>query len=163
MTFKVGTIINDKGFEKAMKSIGFLRSMDVRVGYIKDSTDRKETGDTNAGLAYFHNFGAPKRNIPPRPYLEPALNKTREQCLNIMRAGMREALAGSADAERKTLVRCGTIIRDAAKEIIRNQEGFAPLSERTLIQRQQKKFKGTKALIHTGQLLNAITFEVKDA
>lgn len=152
-----------RAFEKLMKSLGFLRSMDVKVGYVaKKNSPRQIDGNNNASLAYLHNFGSPKGKIPARPYLAPALDNTRARCLGFMRSGLRSALSGDAEAEKRTLTQCGTVIRDEAKRILTAQEGFKPLSPKTLQARTRIGFKGTKALIHTGQLRNAITFEVKE-
>jgi hypothetical protein len=160
-----------RAFEKLMKSLGFLRSMDVKVGYVaKKNTPRQIDGNNNASLAYLHNFGSPKGKIPARPYLAPALEATRGRCIDLMRMGLREALQGDATAEKSTLLNCGSAIQNEAKEIIRKQIGFAPLSPKTIQARRRKKteknplepFMGTHALQRTGQLLNGITVEVKE-
>lgn len=82
--------------------------------------------------------------------------------MNFLRNGLRDAFTGDDQAQKRSLSQCGAAIRDKAKDIIRTQDGFEPLSPRTIKARQHIGFKGTKALIHTGQLLNSITFQVTE-
>ena len=131
----VGNVINDDAFKRLMKASGFLRSMDVKVGIVgsKDSI-RKDEPIQNAQIAAIQEFGSP----------------------------VRDAFSGDDQAQKRSLSQCGAAIRDKAKDIIRTQDGFEPLSPRTIKARQHIGFKGTKALIHTGQLLNSITFQVTE-
>ena len=155
----VGNVINDDAFKRLMKASGFLRSMDVKVGIVgsKDSI-RKDEPIQNAQIAAIQEFGSPVRNIPPRPFLVPALEANRAKCMNSLRNGLRDAFSGDDQAQKRSLSQC----RDKAKDIIRTQDDFEPLSPRTIKARQRIGFKGTKALIHTGQLLNSITFQVTE-
>ena len=159
----VGNVINDDAFKRLMKASGFLRSMDVKVGIVgsKDSI-RKDEPIQNAQIAAIQEFGSPVRNIPPRPFLVPALEANRAKCMNFLRNGLRDAFSGDDQAQKRSLSQCGAAIRDKAKDIIRTQDGFEPLSPRTIKARHRIGFKGTKALIHTGQLLNSITFQVTE-
>ena len=80
----VGNVINDDAFKRLMKASGFLRSMDVKVGIVgsKDSI-RKDEPIQNAQIAAIQEFGSPVRNIPPRPFLVPALEANRAKCMNF--------------------------------------------------------------------------------
>ena len=62
----------------------------------------------------------------------------------------------------KGLNAAGLIAQASVKNRIRNGVGFAPLSEKTLAQRKAQGKSGTKPLIRTGQLLNSITYVVKE-
>src|SRR5579884_1121761 len=51
-----------------------LKRAEVLVGVPSDTTPRQEQKEmNNATLAAIHTYGSPLRNIPPRPFLEPAI------------------------------------------------------------------------------------------
>ena len=64
---------------------------------------------------------------------------------------------------KNALTIVGTGFRDQAKANIREQYKMKPLSEETLEMRRRRGLDRTKALIDTGQLLNAIHFRVINA
>jgi hypothetical protein len=78
---------------------------------------------------------------------------------------MKEAAEKGMDdveAVDKGLNAAGLLAQAAVKNWMRKGEGFAPLSPRTIAARQRQGAQGTKPLIRTGQLLNAITYVVTD-
>ena len=56
----------------------------------------------------------------------------------------------------------GKIGRGEIEQPVPDQEGFPGPAESTLAAREAVGFKGTKSLIVTGQLRNAITFVVRE-
>lgn len=114
----------------------------------------------NAGLAYLHENGAPKSNIPARPFLVPGVRDAAPGAIAHMKAGALAELQTPGGLE-KGLHRAGLHAQAVVKKRIVAQEGFAPLSPRTLKARLAAGFNGTKALIRTAQLLNSITYVVR--
>lgn len=132
----------------------------VYVGVPGNESERSED-ITNVSLAYIHDRGSPKVNIPARPFLQPGIDSARAQ----IEARMKKAAASpnwSPALLDQTLEQVGTIAQSSVKKQIRSQEGFTPLAKSTLKAREKKGFKGTKALIHTGKLLNSISYVVRD-
>lgn len=143
-----------EGFKKA-------RPQYVMVGYVRGhNKEIRKEGDYNAFIGYIQEHGSPFRNIHARPFLMPALKSSADVAESLISQGMsRELVQPGAIAQG--LGQAGTLIRDKAKSNIVNSVGMKALSPVTLKAREKIGFKGTKPLIHTGQLLNSITYVVK--
>lgn len=115
----------------------------------------------NAALGYIHENGSPKRNIPARPFLVPAVREVSPKVVKIMKEAAEKGMddVGAVD---KGLNAAGLLAQAAVKNWMRKGEGFAPLLPRTIDARKRQGAKGTKPLIRTGQLLNSITYVVTD-
>lgn len=173
-----------------MAQLGFLSDEDVRVGYVGDVQERKpktfkvkplenKAGTkgvpakrssamtvtvpagplNNATLAYIHEHGT--ATIPARPFLIPVMDQSGRFVQTELAKAMRGAITKfDKGAMHTALMRIGLYMQDKAKENI-NEQRFKELSERR--KKQKERITGQskeKALILTGQLLNAITFEV---
>ena len=112
-------------------------------------------GLDNATLGRIHETGSAIKNIPPRPFLMPAI----EEFTNGGELGV--IMAKYSKEDTKTML---SIIGMAAsvkvKKRIVDQTGFTALSMRTMQARQKRGFKGEKALIESGSMLNSITYRV---
>ena len=146
-----------KGIERFQKT----KPQFVSVGFIQGvKQNRKADESTNAGLAYINEHGSPYRHIPARPFLIPAFNASADLAESLISQGMSRELVQPGSIAQG-LGQAGTLIRDKAKSNIVNSVGMKALSPVTLKAREKIGFKGTKPLIHTGQLLNSITYVVK--
>jgi hypothetical protein len=146
------------------KVFGALASMTRRrvlVGVPSDKSARKAEPITNASLAYIHDNGSPAASIPARPFMLPGIAKARPKAVAVLKAAAAKGFTDSTAVERG-LNAAGLICASEIKNVVRSQEGFAPLAASTLASRKRRKFTGTKALIETGQLLNSITYVVRD-
>lgn len=131
----------------------------VMVGVPEDKSGRKsEEPITNAALAYIHNFGSPDNNIPSRPFMEIGLKAARDEIASEM---SRAAASPDLNKMYQHLNRAGLKASQSIKNAINEQDGIEPLAGSTLRARERRGFKGTKALIETGQLRNSITWVVK--
>lgn len=153
------------GTEKFKKGLSALMGLDVLVGIPEQANERKEDdeefdGMSNAAIGYVQEFGSDIAGIPPRPHLIPGVKKVASEVADeFKKAG---ALAFSdPGAVMKHYNRAGIIASQSVKKVINDQDGFTPLSDYTLAQREAEGFKGEKALIRTGQYRNAITYVVK--
>lgn len=145
-----------------LKAIQTMAQKDVLVGIPEAENTRKDDPDIgNATIGFINENGSPARNIPARPFLVPGVRAAADRCANVLKIGAQAAFHDPAALD-KALNGAGQIARDSVKRRITSQEGFAPLAESTIAARERKGFKGTKALIRTGQLLNSITYVVKD-
>ena len=117
----------------------------------------------NAALGFIHENGSPARNIPARPFLVPGMKDAQDEAVAMLEMPTAESLTKGHDVLKRGLERAGLVCQAKVKKRIVSQEGFAPLSPRTIAARQRRGYQGTKALIRTGQLLNSITYVVREA
>jgi hypothetical protein len=125
------------------------------IGIPAEKTQRRERGLNNAAIAYIQEFGAPNAGIPPRPFLIPGVNDNKDKAQKAIEAFLkrRETIENAYSA-------AGMILVAGVKRRI-TQGIPPPLAESTLKARKRIGFKGTKPLIHTGQLVNSITYVIR--
>lgn len=146
-------------FNKIIKS--FKRDA-VLVGIPEQDAERKETDPiNNAALLAINEFGSPLNNIPPRPAMAIGIRNAQDAIAEQFKLAAKGALTKGLAALPVAYNRVGLIASNSVKKAINAQEGLAPPSEATLAAREAAGFKGTKALIVTGQMRNAITYVVK--
>ena len=147
--------------------INRFRNDEVLVGIPEQETVRKDTGENepepinNAALLFINNFGSPAQNIPARPVMELGIQDAQKEIADQFRLAVVNGFKQGVSALSVYYNRVGLIASNAVKKRINSQEGFAPPSDRTLATRESRGFKGTKALIVSGQMRNAITYVVK--
>lgn len=161
VNFKV-TTKDDGRLARALRNLKSFSSASVHVGFLRGVQQHRK-GDplTNAFLGYIHEYGSEVADIPARPFLRPALKAKRKDAADRIEKALVKASDGDLFAVPQALAVIGTDIRDTAKENIIASAGMAPLKASTLRARQRSGFKGTKPLVRTAQLLNAITYKVK--
>lgn len=163
--------------------VGFPEETDAR----KPDPDEKGTPINNATIAYVQDNGSPELNIPPRPFMIPAMQECSgkvgavlgQGALAVTKLGKRR----DPDAIRKVFMTAGLVAQTALRKKI--NEGIPPpLSEATLRKRANRGGKGkgrkgaiqelanraaglpasiqlAKPLIDTGQLRNAAIYVVR--
>lgn len=139
----------------------------VLVGIPAEKGDRRD-GDpiTNAALLAINNFGSPANNIPARPVMEVGIRNAQDALAEQFKKAAKEALKKGISALDVYYERAGMIASNSIKKAINDQDfdGAPGPSEATLRARQyigKTGFKGTKSLVVTGQMRNAITYVVK--
>jgi phage gpG-like protein len=149
--------------EAALKRLGRGR---VLVGIPADHALRKpEPGEAsapnNAMLGFIHENGSPASNIPARPFLVPGIQEAKEPIADLLEGDIKKTLTtGGGRSPEQTLHAVGILAQNAVRKKIVDGP-FAPLKPKTLAARRRKGRKGTKPLIDTGQLKNAITYVVE--
>lgn len=119
----------------------------LRVGFLSNAT--YPNGTPVAMIAAIHNWGAPSRNIPPRPFFTNMVAKHSPEWPTEIRAQLK---ATNYDA-RTTMNRMGALIKGELQQSIRDLPG-PPLKPATV---KRKGF--SSLLIDTGHLLNSIAYE----
>lgn len=157
MTVKV---VKDE-VSKLLNKFKELNKKEVLVGVPQNKTNRKSNELNNAQIAFINNYGSPANNIPPRPFMEPGINKIKGEYFSILKKYALSLPSDNSSLE-KGLNAIGLVAQSSIKNIIRTNEGFPPIKDSTLKQRRYQNFKGEKALIRTGQLLNSITYVIRD-
>lgn len=149
---------------KVLATIQGLAGKQVMVG-IPASKATREDGDTepinNAQLGYIHEYGAPASNIPARPFLIPGVARAQENINDHLKKAAKAAMDGNEEKVDVELNATGLVAQAGARYEI-NYGDLAPLSERTLAARRKRGRTGTKPLIDTGQLRNAITYVIRE-
>lgn len=133
----------------------------VLVGIPLSESGRKDGMLTNAELGYIHENGSAANNIPPRPFLVPGVRAASEKCVNVLKQYAVKQITGKGTIEQG-LNAAGLIAQSSVKKRIQTSEGIAPLSEKTLKARERAGKKGTRPLIRTGQLINSITYVIRE-
>lgn len=158
------TVTSDftKHFNEVVKS---FKSDAVLVGIPATDGPREEDEPiTNAALLAINVFGSPANNIPPRDVMGIGIRKAQDDIAEQFKKAAQSALTQGTAALEVYYERAGMIASNSVKRAINSQEGIAPPSPATLRARKyltQAGFKGTKALVVTGQMRNAITYVVK--
>jgi len=153
------TITRDK-LEDVLKSVQSLVKERVLIGIPDSNAARKEGPINNAALGYINEFGSPANNIPARPFLIPGVEAAQPAALKQLTRGVVGALDGHVDAADKALHGAGIVTQNAVRAKI-NEGVPPPLAPSTLAARRRRGPTGTKPLIDTGQLRNAITYVLR--
>lgn len=134
----------------------------VLVGIPQDKTQRK-THDmiNNATLLAINNFGSAAANIPARPVMNIGIKNAQADIAEQFKLAVQKSFQQGINALNIYYNRAGIIASNSIKKAINSQEGIDGPAESTLATRKSQGFSGTKALIVTGQMRNAITYVVK--
>jgi hypothetical protein len=139
-----------------------FRHDDVLVGIPEQDSERKDDDPIgNAALLAINEFGSAVNNIPPRPVMAIGIRKAKDEIAEQFRQAAVNALKQGFAALDTYFERAGIIASNSVKKVINSQEGIKGPSEATLAARKAQGFKGTKALVVTGQMRNAITYVVR--
>ena len=158
-----------EGLPLLIRAVQALSKDQVLVGVPADSAPRQNASDpSNATLAYIHEYGAPEANIPARPFLGPGIMDARAAVAEAFKQAGIQALKDTASlrgtqggsAVEKGLHTAGSIARDAVKAKV-ERGPFKALSPRTLARRRAKGNAGTRPLLDTEQMYEAITYRVE--
>jgi hypothetical protein len=120
----------------------------VKAGFLAGATPYPD-GTAVAMIAVIHDFGAPNRGIPPRPFFRAAAAAGAKTWPPLM-----AKLSANGYDARTTLEFIGARMQKDIKDSIRNG-GWAPLKPATIA---RKGF--TTPLIDTGQMVNSVNYEV---
>lgn len=145
-----------------LKSIDSLKKKQTLVGIPAEDAERK--GDTpinNAALLYINEFGSPVQNIPARQPMRTGIMKASDAIVAEFAKCAEVGIWADPVDTNSYFERVGIIASNSVKLVINNQENMAPPAASTIKAREARGFRGTKALIVTGQMRNAITYVVK--
>lgn len=134
-----------------------LNGSHVLVGFPQGDPklQRSEGTMSNASLAAIHNYGSPEQHIPPRPFMNEAMedSENKRKVKILMLGGLRRVLVGR-ESIRGMLGKTGEFMVGAIKDSIRNGE-WTPNKPRTIA------VKGSsRPLIDTAQMMNSVSAKV---
>lgn len=154
------TVTRDNA-KNVIAAIQDMAKKHVLVGIPSSENGRNDGSIGNAALGAIHENGSGVRNIPARPFLKPGVAAAADQCVKVLKSAAQNAFTDK-NAIDKGLNAAGLIAQASVKKRIVSQEGFTPLKAATLAARKRKGANGEKALIRTGQLMNSLTYVIRE-
>ncbi|MCX8566837.1 MAG: hypothetical protein ON057_001564 [Glomeribacter sp. 1016415] len=144
-------------FDKLIHQIKSLGQKEICVGVIAQTAPRKDQKArfSNAQIAAVHEFGAPNKGIPARPFLRSTLIRNKQAYTDALATQMRKAVRQKQSPEQAYQVVGLKAASDVQHEI---RHGTHTPLKATTIQRK----KSSQPLIDIGQLHQSITSIVKD-
>lgn len=124
----------------------------VRVGL--PDTPHAQAQLTIAEIGAIHEFGAPRANIPERPFLHPAMREGADQIERLSKVLLFELQNGETTKD-VALESLGLLGVRLVQEKIREGE-FVPLKPATIARKGS-----SKPLIDTGQMIQSVTFQIE--
>lgn len=118
-----------------IKRVEDAAKADVLVGVPESTAPRKDgkTKVNNAMLAAIHEAGAPSRNIPARPFMAPGIERVKDQLFKLFTAAAESIISGGDTMPY--LERIGTAARDSIRRYFTADNGWKPLSAKTIVRR----------------------------
>jgi hypothetical protein len=146
-------------FNEAIKR---FKSDNVQIGIPRTDDPREDDAPiNNATLLALNTFGSPANNIPARPVLEVGIKNAKDAIAEQFKRCAQESFSKGLPAMEIYYERAGIIASNSVKKAINEQDGIDPPADATIKARESRGFNGTKALVVTGQMRNAITFVLK--
>lgn len=138
-------------FEAKFARIGIAvnEAARLRVGFLENA--RYPDGKPVAMIAAIHNYGAPRANIPPRPFFDNMIKRRSKEWPAAI-AGLLRANDYSA---RRALALAGDAIAGQLRQQIIDTNA-PPLKPATV---RRKGF--AKPLVDTGHMLQSVDYEVR--
>lgn len=140
------------GMADIKKALAFFKENQCLVGIPQEKGPRIKGEITNVELAFIHSFGSPKRNIPARPFIEPAIAQpdVKQKIAERMKAAALQAIDGNTGAALTEMDKAGQYGENAVKDYI-GSSNLTPNSPETI------RRKGSNApLIDTGSLRSSV-------
>lgn len=130
-----------------------LQGKETQVGWF--SSAQYEDGTPVAYVATIHEFGAPARNIPRRPFIFPTIQKRKMEWAEIMKDGVKAVLDGRVTGD--TLLNgLGVQASGDIKQTI--SEVNSPALKQQTIDRKGS----SKPLVETALMMNSVTYKVEN-
>lgn len=137
--------------------LAYIHTNGVRAAGMKSETDKAVEEGTPYPLAlqaYIREHGSPAYRVPPRPFLEPGIEKH----LNLVESGMKAALqdvldGGDGRAQRERL---GATMAAKVQAYFQEDNGWPPNAPSTI-----KKKGSAQPLVDTSALRQSITYIIR--
>ncbi|UUM20876.1 hypothetical protein [Mycoavidus sp. SF9855] len=143
--------------DRLLDRIKALGQHEIFVGVISSTAhrDSEKTSLNNAQIAAVHEYGAPNKGIPARPFLRTTLIKNKQAYTDGLATQMRKAVRQHQSPEQAYQVVGLKAASDVQHEI--RHGAHTPLKAATI-----KRKKSSQPLIDIGQLHQSITYIVRD-
>lgn len=137
--------------------LAFIHTNGVRAAGMKAETDKAVEEGTPYPLAlqaYIKEHGSPAYRVPPRPFLEPGIEKHLDLVESGMKAALQDVLdGGDGRAQRERL---GATMAAKVQAYFQEDNGWPPNAPSTI-----KKKGSAQPLVDTGALRQSITYIIR--
>lgn len=144
--------------------LAYIHTNGVRGAQMRKETDAAVESGTPYPLAlqaYIKEHGSPAYRVPPRPFLEPGIEKHLDMVESGMKAALQDVLdGGDGRAQRERL---GATMAAQVQKYFQEDNGWPPLSPKTIARRKRGP-DGTPSdlpLVDTGALRQSITYVIR--
>lgn len=176
MTFRVTARLvkdlNSKTFTELKNSVEGLKNNEVHIGLPGDKIHRETKKDDKgkrkvvskketpseigvAEIGAIHEFGAPDRGIPERPWLRPGIRSGKDLYIRLNRVNIIKIIRKQMSVAT-ALRQLGAMAAGMVQKYIRNNDTFKPLKPATIARKGS-----SKPLIDTGQMIQSVTYELR--
>ena len=151
---KTTTTVRDRGADRAIKEIAKAKKEPfVKVGFLEEGEPRKDSGPTNAQIAFWNEFGTSR--IPERPFMRLTWIRKRRDIAKVI-----DKTIGEIQVGRMTVAEALGIIglkaQQATKRTIVTLRD-PPNAPSTIMRK-----KSSNPLIDTSQMLNSVQYKVSE-
>lgn len=137
--------------------LAYIHTNGVRAAGMKAETDKAVEEGTPYPLAlqaYIKEHGSPAYRVPPRPFLEPGIEKHLDLVESGMKAALQDVLdGGDGRAQRERL---GATMAAKVQAYFQEDNGWPPNAPSTI-----KKKGSAQPLVDTGALRQSITYIIR--
>lgn len=156
---RVDLKVEADNFDMQRKAIEFIKNSAVYVG-IPDSEAPRENEDenTNPEILYIQTNGSPAQHIPPRPVIEPALEKDADRLGQMLKEAAADAMGGDKAAAEAMLEKTGMRGQNVVRAYFTGDNGWPPNSYLVAEAKRRKGATDPHPLIDTGELRKSITY-----
>jgi hypothetical protein len=173
MAVENGVILNLDRLEEMMRKTQEIASTQVLVGIPAARSPRQGDPIGNAALGYIAEFGSPARNIPPRPWLGPPVNRMRDEAAAMLKKAAELRFDGKAAEADQVLNALGLMAQNKVKQNITSggDPKFADWADSTKERRgvagqsstlpSGEKNPNYTILVDSGQMLNSISYVLR--
>lgn len=137
--------------------LAYIHTNGVRAAGMKSETDKAVEEGTPYPLAlqaYIKEHGSPAYRVPPRPFLEPGIEKHLDMVESGMKAALLDVLdGGDGRAQRERL---GATMAAKVQAYFQEDNGWPPNAPSTI-----KKKGSAQPLVDTGALRQSITYIIR--
>jgi len=140
--------------------VNSLRKVNVFIGVTDENDAREESHIGNIALANIMENGAPSENIPPRPFMKPAIASIKNEIRGRLQIAATYLYQKKNDRARQVLNGIG--IKGVAAMRRMMESNIPPeLELNTLKKRKKRGIARASTLIKTKQLWRALSYKVK--
>ena len=140
------------------KNIKKLQNATLQIGWF-DATYDNDDHTPVATVAMIQEFGAPEKNIPPRPFLRPAKMEHEKDWKEQFEKAAKKLHKGRITEEEALDELGDRIIADIRQAIM--DVHFPPLKEETLKARRRKGNYSDKPLIDTKRMFDTLEKKIE--
>lgn len=149
--------VTGQGVGAVSKFLDQMEKQKLSVGWFEGV---KYTDNTPvAYVAATQEYGSVAKNIPPRPFMRPAMYNNQNQWMGLFKKLSDDVISGSLSAEGALDIIGSTVTEDIKEAITQVKE--PALKESTIANRVRRGLNTTDLLRATGTMISSVTWVVE--